>query len=533
MGDRKFSSSYYYSPRASSSSAHHSPQHVAVQPGPSPLPLPPPPPSQSRLFAGERSAAVTKLECYLIPGLARPHTSTGTIPDPKDIAPWLAAAGRPNIVVSSDDDDDNNNSPPSAVLRLVFVEKEHDRVEGPHPFFKDPIRSEVHEVLGLPLSSPSRQSELKEDEDEEDKDYLTWRGVGACGRYTVSDTKTVFVLQRTSASHTFTCVLSWNRAKRVTRGYVVYGPQIAKRYLGRILEDVLELFGRLPAERTWLAAPVASVMFTARAVTERMNKLHMDLVKVETAAEHSVWARPRRRHPGMIDGESEKGEEEKEEEEEYEDDYSTLSKRLGRYNTAFCFMDAATRTTSMRVDFLLKELEREELLEEKVLNGGGGGIEGMRLRERIELLRSRLEHMVLHCAIKDRLDTQQTVLFNLISQQDSSLSTEIASDSKELAAASKRDSSSMKVIAILTTLFLPGTFVSTLFSMPIWDWEVSRLSDVSARYMWFYWVLTIPLTVLVMGLFGGYAWYQGRKNERSSRRARESILTDIRVRKAR
>ena len=36
----------------------------------------------------------------------------------------------------------------------------------------------------------------------------------------------------------------------------------------------------------------------------------------------------------------------------------------------------------------------------------------------------------------------------------------MARDSKELAEASKRDSSSMKVIAVLTTLFLPGTFIA-------------------------------------------------------------------------
>jgi hypothetical protein len=36
----------------------------------------------------------------------------------------------------------------------------------------------------------------------------------------------------------------------------------------------------------------------------------------------------------------------------------------------------------------------------------------------------------------------------------------LAKDSKELAAASKQDSSAMKIIAVLTTLFLPGTFVA-------------------------------------------------------------------------
>jgi hypothetical protein len=40
------------------------------------------------------------------------------------------------------------------------------------------------------------------------------------------------------------------------------------------------------------------------------------------------------------------------------------------------------------------------------------------------------------------------------------LNIEIARGSKELAAASKRDSSDMKIIAVLTTIFLPGTFIA-------------------------------------------------------------------------
>jgi hypothetical protein len=54
-------------------------------------------------------------------------------------------------------------------------------------------------------------------------------------------------------------------------------------------------------------------------------------------------------------------------------------------------------------------------------------------------------------------------LFNLINQQDSRLNMDIAQDSKELAEASRRDSSAMKIIAVLTTLFLPGTFLAVSF----------------------------------------------------------------------
>jgi hypothetical protein len=45
-------------------------------------------------------------------------------------------------------------------------------------------------------------------------------------------------------------------------------------------------------------------------------------------------------------------------------------------------------------------------------------------------------------------------------QADTEINIGLSKDSKELAAASKRDSSAMKIIAFLTTLFLPGTFVA-------------------------------------------------------------------------
>ena len=46
-----------------------------------------------------------------------------------------------------------------------------------------------------------------------------------------------------------------------------------------------------------------------------------------------------------------------------------------------------------------------------------------------------------------------------LAQKDTEASLELAVTSTKIATAAKRDSSSMKVIALLTTLFLPGAFV--------------------------------------------------------------------------
>jgi len=48
----------------------------------------------------------------------------------------------------------------------------------------------------------------------------------------------------------------------------------------------------------------------------------------------------------------------------------------------------------------------------------------------------------------------------------------MARDSKEVAEASKRDSSAMKIIAVLTTLFLPGTFIAVSSNTSTQTWGI-------------------------------------------------------------
>ncbi|KAF2443866.1 hypothetical protein P171DRAFT_495744 [Karstenula rhodostoma CBS 690.94] len=81
---------------------------------------------------------------------------------------------------------------------------------------------------------------------------------------------------------------------------------------------------------------------------------------------------------------------------------------------------------------------------------------------------------------KSRKDIAMNLVFNLVTQQDSSTSTTIAREAKA-------DGSAMRTIATLTMVFLPGTFVSSVFSMPI-------LGGVHWRL---YVAITIPLTLLV------------------------------------
>ncbi|KAK8122930.1 hypothetical protein PG984_011600 [Apiospora sp. TS-2023a] len=95
-----------------------------------------------------------------------------------------------------------------------------------------------------------------------------------------------------------------------------------------------------------------------------------------------------------------------------------------------------------------------------------------------------------------RLDNLRQVTNGLISQVESRLNAEIAIQQHILANASKRDSASMKTLTMLGAVFLPGTFLSSMFSMPFFEFH--DMSGPVSRSLWIYIVLTVPLTGLVV-----------------------------------
>jgi hypothetical protein len=98
---------------------------------------------------------------------------------------------------------------------------------------------------------------------------------------------------------------------------------------------------------------------------------------------------------------------------------------------------------------------------------------------------------------KSRKDIAMNLVFNLVTQQDSETNTAIARDTKD-------DSASMKIIALLTMVFLPATTVSSFFgtaffvSGPDGSFEVSRM-------WWLFAAVTFPLTIFTLSLW--WLWY--------------------------
>ncbi|KAL8894251.1 MAG: hypothetical protein Q9192_004482 [Flavoplaca navasiana] len=107
--------------------------------------------------------------------------------------------------------------------------------------------------------------------------------------------------------------------------------------------------------------------------------------------------------------------------------------------------------------------------------------------------------------LRNRVRIQLSVVINLIAQNDSRTNIAIADASRRIAFETRRDSDAMKTIAALTMIFLPGTFVATLFGMVFFTVDTSSGSRFQVNPLWWiYLAVTIPLTIITIGLWRGW-----------------------------
>ncbi|KAI9152193.1 Notoamide biosynthesis cluster protein M' [Paramyrothecium foliicola] len=107
-------------------------------------------------------------------------------------------------------------------------------------------------------------------------------------------------------------------------------------------------------------------------------------------------------------------------------------------------------------------------------------------------------------SLSSRVELQFNVLYNLIAHAGNDLNSQIA-------IAAGLDSSAMKTLAFVTIVFLPPTFVATMFSMSMFNWQDSaELGTVVSSKLWIYWIVSIPLTIIV--ILGWLLWWRNQKS---------------------
>ncbi|KAI1424893.1 hypothetical protein F5Y12DRAFT_785012 [Xylaria sp. FL1777] len=136
---------------------------------------------------------------------------------------------------------------------------------------------------------------------------------------------------------------------------------------------------------------------------------------------------------------------------------------------------------------------------------------GAKIKERLKHLVDEFDEHIQKCAtIIDGVGLASQLEWNQIGRKDTFTNLEIAHNGLKVAQHTRRDSELMKSIALLTMVFLPATFVATLFSMGIFEWKGMHGEILSVSpYIWLYVAVTVVITSVTLGTW--YLWVKQRR----------------------
>jgi hypothetical protein len=83
-----------------------------------------------------------------------------------------------------------------------------------------------------------------------------------------------------------------------------------------------------------------------------------------------------------------------------------------------------------------------------------------------------------------------TQVYAILQQKDNEINHRYAAD--------------MRVITAITLVFLPGTFVATLFSASFWNFDPRTTGPMVSEWVWLYFFITLALMLIVLGVWRGY-----------------------------
>jgi hypothetical protein len=85
----------------------------------------------------------------------------------------------------------------------------------------------------------------------------------------------------------------------------------------------------------------------------------------------------------------------------------------------------------------------------------------------------------------------------------------MAGQQRRLAHASKRDSDSVKTLSLLGAVFLPATFISSVFSMTFFNFQPEGdPPPIISPLLWVYFVITVPVTLVIVM---AWRWWDRRR----------------------
>ncbi|KAL2271696.1 hypothetical protein VTJ83DRAFT_1067 [Remersonia thermophila] len=173
--------------------------------------------------------------------------------------------------------------------------------------------------------------------------------------------------------------------------------------------------------------------------------------------------------------------------------------------------------------------------------GRGGEVDRLHrsLLARLEFYQTKLKGIENYAHITlERLTVQRGALYNIIAQKESKLGLQMAAEQRRIAHAAKRDSTSMKILSLLGAIFLPATYLASIFSMAFFDFIPDDNGGGSSEgsggggegggnggngghgggkwepvspLIWIYFAITVPLTVVIVLI---WRWWDRRREAR-------------------
>ncbi|KAF1354717.1 hypothetical protein BDV97DRAFT_88808 [Delphinella strobiligena] len=88
----------------------------------------------------------------------------------------------------------------------------------------------------------------------------------------------------------------------------------------------------------------------------------------------------------------------------------------------------------------------------------------------------------------------------------------------QIAKRTQQETVSMRIITLITLIFLPGTFVSTIMSTDIVTWDTNSFNQqektVFTGAVKFFLMLTFPLIFATFAAWAGFYWSEKRKERK-------------------
>ncbi|RFU78450.1 hypothetical protein TARUN_3798 [Trichoderma arundinaceum] len=210
--------------------------------------------------------------------------------------------------------------------------------------------------------------------------------------------------------------------------------------------------------------------------------------------------------------------------------YIKLAAKMDRHAVKLASVSRKSKMAEKTLNFILNNmLEQNSLITAvPIISSSAKGRE--LLRSHVLLLQDRLAMQAVDIEFTlKRVQLQiNTYLLLTFGKLAGIISRDDVKANLDLAESQHRDSLSMKTLAIVTMLFLPGSFISALFSTSMFDWDSVDPSSnsIAVRTMpqfGLYWAITIPLTVVTFLLY--FFWLRMMKQRRDHKKHTSNQLS--------